>query len=187
MTFYDAAEEALRGFLYIKYFVLIFLAKPAATLPTEPREINPMALENIGLNYIKRACVCRSLVRGDLFPSGKWFSPPLEQGEELTRGEGNRPWRGGRRPTSVLTDSCSVGRMSSTLRIRSRRAMPTDCEREQNGGGVNHRCVTPEPSTDHQGQGEVLTCTRVMYCSGLISGMSFLSCTTTLTKPMTDW
>ncbi len=29
--------------------------------------------------------------------------------------------------TSVLTDSCKVGSMSSTLRIRSRKAIPTDC------------------------------------------------------------
>lgn len=32
---------------------------------------------------------------------------------------------GGR--TSVLTDSCNVGRISSTLWIRSRSAIPTDC------------------------------------------------------------
>lgn len=41
MTFYDAAEEALHGFLYIKYFVLSVLAKPAVTLPTEPRDFPP--------------------------------------------------------------------------------------------------------------------------------------------------
>lgn len=62
--------------------------------------------------------------------SGKSFSPPVEQIEELKAGQENRPRRKPG-PTSVLTDSCSVGRMSSTLRIRSRRAIPTDCGQEE--------------------------------------------------------
>lgn len=37
-----SAKEALYGFWYVKYFVLSFLAKPAATLPTEPRDFHLM-------------------------------------------------------------------------------------------------------------------------------------------------
>lgn len=88
--------------------------------------------------------------------------------------------------TSVLTDSCSVGRMSSTLWIRSRRAIPTDCK---DRCGKLICCLTPcciNP-TLNQFKVILLTWTLVMYCSGFSSGMSFLSWTTTLTRPITEW
>lgn len=36
------AEEAFHGFSYGKYFVLSFLTKPAAALPTEPGDFHLM-------------------------------------------------------------------------------------------------------------------------------------------------
>lgn len=39
--------------------------------------------------------------------------------------------------TSVLTDSCNVGRISSTFWIRSRSAIPTDCARDQSSKGIS--------------------------------------------------
>lgn len=90
-----------------------------------------MDLRNNGLDQIR----CMQVAGQRSFRSGKSFSPPVEQSERLRSGEGNRPSRKPR-PTSVRTDSCSVGRMLSTLRIRSRRAIPTDCGQE------DQRCQT---------------------------------------------